>query len=418
MISHKFPDSADLISAVDVHSDVISLDEKDECLETEIQVREDGKLHVRLWKSSSSSYPVYPAHKTLWTRFGEGRMAVTHNHKGGILWKSASVKSDYFSKNYSNFGDCSNDAIDRNVSGVGTFRSKSLNMVQCGRGGGGSDGGYRSRDKIFSPVMGPTLARMREEEDEEKINPKGDNYYEINGLNHAQKPCGEKQEIEGPKLLKFFSRSRKVQPEIAIQCEPEPNIDPKPDPEPEPEPKPKPESVPKPTSLPPARVMTKLILTMVRRKLIRNPNTYSSFIGLAWSLISFKWNVTMPAIVANSVKIMSDTGLGMAMFSLGLFMASQPRIIAGGKAMAAYGAAVKFIVGPAVTAATAVAVGLRGNLLRITIVQASLPLGILPFVYAKEYDVHPDILSTAVIFGLLIALPITLVYFILLGLIK
>jgi len=30
--------------------------------------------------------------------------------------------------------------------------------------------------------------------------------------------------------------------------------------------------------------------------------------------------------------------------------------------------------------------------------------------------VHPDILSTAVIFGMLIALPITLVYYILMGL--
>jgi len=39
--------------------------------------------------------------------------------------------------------------------------------------------------------------------------------------------------------------------------------------------------------MPPASVMTKLILVMVGRKLIRNPNTYASFIGLVWSLISF-----------------------------------------------------------------------------------------------------------------------------------
>lgn len=38
--------------------------------------------------------------------------------------------------------------------------------------------------------------------------------------------------------------------------------------------------------MPPASVMTRLILIMVWRKLIRNPNTYSSIIGLAWSLIS------------------------------------------------------------------------------------------------------------------------------------
>lgn len=45
----------------------------------------------------------------------------------------------------------------------------------------------------------------------------------------------------------------------------------------------------KPTSMPPASVMTRLILIMVWRKLIRNPNTYSSLIGLTWSLISFKY---------------------------------------------------------------------------------------------------------------------------------
>ena len=40
--------------------------------------------------------------------------------------------------------------------------------------------------------------------------------------------------------------------------------------------------------LPPASVMTRLILIMVWRKLIRNPNTYSSLIGLIWSLVSFR----------------------------------------------------------------------------------------------------------------------------------
>lgn len=40
--------------------------------------------------------------------------------------------------------------------------------------------------------------------------------------------------------------------------------------------------------MPPASVMTRLILIMVWRKLIRNPNTYSSLIGIAWSLIAFK----------------------------------------------------------------------------------------------------------------------------------
>lgn len=41
--------------------------------------------------------------------------------------------------------------------------------------------------------------------------------------------------------------------------------------------------------MPPTSVMTRLILIMVWRKLIRNPNTYSSLIGLTWSLISYRF---------------------------------------------------------------------------------------------------------------------------------
>lgn len=40
--------------------------------------------------------------------------------------------------------------------------------------------------------------------------------------------------------------------------------------------------------MPKAVVMVRLILIVVGRKLSRNPNTYSSILGLLWSLISFK----------------------------------------------------------------------------------------------------------------------------------
>jgi auxin efflux carrier family len=41
-------------------------------------------------------------------------------------------------------------------------------------------------------------------------------------------------------------------------------------------------------AMPPASVMTRLILIMVWRKLIRNPNTYSSLLGVIWSLVSYR----------------------------------------------------------------------------------------------------------------------------------
>ncbi|CDY40380.1 BnaA02g26940D [Brassica napus] len=170
------------------------------------------------------------------------------------------------------------------------------------------------------------------------------------------------------------------------------------------------------THMPPASVVTRLILIMVWRKLIRNPNTYSSLIGLIWALVAYRWHVAMPKILQQSISILSDAGLGMAMFSLGLFMALQPKIIACGNSVATFAMAVRFLTGPAIMAVASLIIGLHGDLLRIAIVQAALPQGIVPFVFAKEYNVHPTILSTAVIFGMLIALPITLVYYIFLGL--
>lgn len=77
----------------------------------------------------------------------------------------------------------------------------------------------------------------------------------------------------------------------------------------------------------------------------------------------------MPAIVANSISILSDAGLGMAMFSLGLFMAMQPKLIACGKSVAASTMAVRFLLAPAIMAVASAAVGLRGTLLRIAVVQ-------------------------------------------------
>ena len=50
-------------------------------------------------------------------------------------------------------------------------------------------------------------------------------------------------------------------------------------------------------------------------------------------------------------------------------MALQPKIIACGKSVATFAMAVRFLAGPAVIAGTSIAVGLRGVLLHVAIVQ-------------------------------------------------
>lgn len=138
-------------------------------------------------------------------------------------------------------------------------------------------------------------------------------------------------------------------------------------------------------------------------------------------------------------------------------MASQSSIIACGTRMMILSMGLRFIIGPALIAITSYAIGMRATLLKVAIVQvhslhntcsscqmtirqiylsrstflrkriinipediqacicthikvhilyylllgkicdfmqAALPQGIVPFVFAKEYGVHPDILST------------------------
>ncbi|XP_077250302.1 putative auxin efflux carrier component 1d isoform X1 [Tasmannia lanceolata] len=162
--------------------------------------------------------------------------------------------------------------------------------------------------------------------------------------------------------------------------------------------------------------MLGLIMKMVWFRLVRNPNSYASLVGLIWALVSCRWGIKKPQIMENSVTILSNAGLGMAMFSLGLFMALQPRIIACGTKLAGYGMLARFVAGPAIMGIASIVVGLRGTTLKVSIVQAALPQGIVPFVFSREYNLHPDVLSTAVIFGMIVSLPITVLYYILLGL--
>ncbi|KAL6272499.1 hypothetical protein ACE6H2_023191 [Prunus campanulata] len=433
LIGEQFPDTAGSIISFRVDSDIISLDGK-EPLQTEAEVGEDGKLHVTVRKSTSSRSEIY-SRRSHGPNSGVSLTPRPSNLTNAEIYSLQSSRNptprgssfnhtDFYSmvngKNMSNASprqsNYGNVGFDEEAGGVGM------------RGGANGVSGYPAPPTagIFSPVTGPNAKKKPNGADGGKdlhmfvwsssASPvseggihvfRGGEYgNDIGGVAHQKdydefgrdefsfdnRPNSNGVDREGPVLSKLGSSSTtELHPKTA-------------------------HGEPKATAMPPASVMTRLILIMVWRKLIRNPNTYSSLIGLTWSLVSYKWHVVMPAIVARSIAILSDAGLGMAMFSLGLFMALQPKMIACGNSVASFAMAVRFLSGPAVMAAASIAVGLRGVLLHIAIVQAALPQGIVPFVFAKEYNVHPDILSTGVIFGMLIALPITLVYYILLGL--
>ncbi|XP_015882731.1 probable auxin efflux carrier component 1c [Ziziphus jujuba] len=472
LISEQFPDTAGSIVSIHVDSDIMSLDGR-QPLETEAEIKEDGKLHVTVRKSNASRSDIY-------SRRSQGLSSTTprpSNLTNAEIYSLQSSRNptprgssfnhtDFYSMmaggRNSNFG--ASDVYGLSASRGPTPRPSNYDEDGAVGGkqrfhyGGGGNMTTPAATATHYPAPNPGMFSPTGSKNPSAINANSGNVGNANAKKQANGQAQQQKTEEGSRDLHMFVWSSSASPvsdvfgsheygghdqkDVRLAVSPgkveghrenhhqeeylerddfsfgnrggldrEMNNNNN-----NHEGGEKLGADGKPKTMPPTSVMTRLILIMVWRKLIRNPNTYSSLIGLTWSLVSFRWHVEMPAIIAKSISILSDAGLGMAMFSLGLFMALQPRIIACGNSVAAFAMAVRFLTGPAVMAAASIAVGLRGVLLHVAIVQAALPQGIVPFVFAKEYNVHPDILSTAVIFGMLIALPITLVYYILMGL--
>lgn len=153
------------------------------------------------------------------------------------------------------------------------------------------------------------------------------------------------------------------------------------------------------------------LMKLVWLKVAVNPNAYACILGIAWAFVSNRWHFEMPSVMEGSILIMSRAGTGTAMFSMGIFMAQQEKLIACGTSLTIFGMVLKFIAGPAAVAIGAIAMGLHGDVLRVSIIQAALPQSITSFIFAKEYGLHADVLSTAVIFGMIVSLPLLIAYY-------
>ncbi|GMI79521.1 PIN-FORMED 5 [Hibiscus trionum] len=153
------------------------------------------------------------------------------------------------------------------------------------------------------------------------------------------------------------------------------------------------------------------LMKVVGVKVAINPNVYACVIGLVWAFVSKRWHFEMPSIINGSILIMSEAGAGTAMFSMGMFMAVQEKIIACGVRLTIFGMILKFIAGPAAMAIGAFAVGLHGDVLRVVIIQAAMPQSIASFIFAKDYGIHAEVVSTAVIFGTIVSLPVLIAYY-------
>ncbi|RYR14281.1 hypothetical protein Ahy_B04g070838 isoform L [Arachis hypogaea] len=364
LIMEQFPETAASIVSFKVDSDVVSLDGRD-FLETDAEVGDDGKLHVTVRKSNASrrSFMMTPRPSNLTGAEIYSLSSSRNPTPRGSNFNHADFYSmmGYHPPRHSNFG--ANDLysaqstsrgptprpsnFEENMSSprfgfypaqtvpasypapnpefAASLSSKSgQQLVQAQPGSGGAAAGAKAShdakelhmfvwSSSASPVsetgglhvfgsadFGASDQSGRSDQGAKEIRMLVADEHPQNGESNKGKVDGEQGEEEGEKegpggLNKLGSSSTaELHPKATGAA-----------------------GVGVSKHMPPASVMTRLILIMVWRKLIRNPNTYSSLIGVIWSLVAFRWHVHMPKIIEKSISILSDAGLGMAMFSLG-----------------------------------------------------------------------------------------------------
>ncbi|RWV92278.1 hypothetical protein BHE74_00001140 [Ensete ventricosum] len=335
LIAEQFPDTAGAIASISVDSDVVSLDGR-EMLETETQIKEDGKLHVTVRRSNASRSDIH-SRRSLGFSATTPRPSNLTNAEIYSLQSSRNPTPRGSSFNHNDFynmvGRSSNfGAADvYGIRGAATTTPRPSNFEE--EHGAGNTAAAKPRFQYQLPVTttaaaphypapNPAVFAPTATAAPKTMGPK-----RANGQAHLLK-----SEDGGAKDLHMFVWSSSASPvseafgnskeyglpateasglkEVRMEVSPgkgrhslfcalccsafanKTTMDKEGGGQHEGDEKANNEAnkggLREVKAMPPTSVMTRLILIMVWRKLIRNPNTYSSLIGVIWSLVCFR----------------------------------------------------------------------------------------------------------------------------------
>ncbi|KAK1275709.1 putative auxin efflux carrier component 2 [Acorus gramineus] len=316
LISDQFPDVAASITSFRVDSDVVSLNGRDP-LQADAEVGLDGRLHVVLRRSTTTS--------SAFSRSGVSMVNTPRasNLTGVEIYSLQSSReptprassfnqADFYAMfsskaangfSYGGGGDVyslhSSRGVTPRTSNFG--RSKSGEFMVNSSGGGG--GGYPAPNPVLTGSA--SVGKKEGGVNGGSANNKELHMYvwsssaspasEANLRSLVNRPAStDFGSLDPTKEIAASGGSPVIQKGLAANCEAEieegtktPNLKVAASPG---QKRVDVLGVERTQQMPPASVMTRLILIMVWRKLIRNPNTYSSLFGVIWSLVSYRFS--------------------------------------------------------------------------------------------------------------------------------
>lgn len=134
------------------------------------------------------------------------------------------------------------------------------------------------------------------------------------------------------------------------------------------------------------------------RKLLTFPPVVGSLLGVA------SRGVALPAALDAVIERLASLVVPLALVSVGVRLSLDARALRRDAGPIAAGLVVKLVLSPAIALAAAVALGLRGPTLAITIAQCAMAPMVTAGLVATEHDLRPELASSLVALGVFASL--------------
>jgi hypothetical protein len=137
-------------------------------------------------------------------------------------------------------------------------------------------------------------------------------------------------------------------------------------------------------------------------KIIQHPIIWAAIAGAA---ITFS-GIALPATVHNLVGLLARVAGPLALFSLGMFIYEEHKVDGEFKLISIIGL-FNLIALPIVVFLVGRMVGLTGVPLKVSIIEAGVPVAVTTFVFSQKFQIEEKLISQAIVFTVLVS-PITL----------
>lgn len=141
-----------------------------------------------------------------------------------------------------------------------------------------------------------------------------------------------------------------------------------------------------------------------RRLVLKNAVLWSSIAGLFVSFAGIK----LPGFIHNLFTDIGRTTLPLSLFTIGLSLYGKKPGANLGKAAWISGLKMGFV--PAAYLALALLCGFKGTVSRVLFLQSAMPVAVLNYIIAKEFEFDADLISQSIVLSTLLLMPLLFLY--------